>query len=345
MAIELEDNNPLEGLVLGGSNGVFPRSTDGFIIGGPFNNPLGLNQNINLPLEQSRTEPLDITKIGSTSTKTAQAEINIRKPKAQAEINIRKPKIPTSPPPEPSSFIGQIPFFLNAILSTPAGALPKGPLWVLAFEFDDNIRNTIKSVKDYEPRMPEPWEISDALDVITSRMYQEEKGCMLAQNVTVPGEALNYSQEGIDYNGFITGGVGKGRTNFDPLNISFLNTNVSFLENVIRPWVVMTGHLGMIARPDSQKYRCNMTIYRLGIDRVDRPPFVAQQFNYFGVCPINIFAEEYSYSAEGVQPTKSAQFAYQWYTTSSNKNIFNVPGYEAVRVGFGGADVRRATPA
>jgi hypothetical protein len=74
----------------------------------------------------------------------------------------------------PQTFIGQIPFFLNAVLSTPAGALPKGPLWVIVFDFDNNILNTIKSVKDYEPTMPEPWSIEEALNTVTSQRYQQE---------------------------------------------------------------------------------------------------------------------------------------------------------------------------
>jgi len=244
----------------------------------------------------------------------------------------------SSIPPNPNSFIGQIPFFLNAILSTPAGALPKGPLWVLIFDFDSYILNTIKSVKQYEPRMPEPWLIDNALNTVTSQRYQKEKGCMFAQTVTIPGDSLNYSQEGITYNSFIRGGVGKGRRDFDPLRINFLNTNVSFVDNVIRPWVVMTGHLGMIARPKEQKYRCNLTVYKLGIDRVDRPPFILQEFNFWEVCPINVLAEELSYTAEGTPITKTAEFVYQWYTTTSYKNTFTTGGIEPTTNGI---DVRR----
>lgn len=241
-------------------------------------------------------------------------------------------------PPGPTTFIGQIPFFLNAVLSTPAGALPKGPLWVIVFDFDDNILNTIKSVKQYEPRMPEPWLIDSALNTVTSQRYQKEKGCMFAQTVTIPGDSLNYTQEGITYNSYIRGGVGSGRRDFDPLRINFLNTNVSFVDNVIRPWVVMTGHLGMIARPPEQKYRCNLTVYKLGIDRVDRPPFIAQQFNFWEVCPINVLAEDLTYS-ENAPITKTAEFVYQWYTTTSHRNSFALGGIEATADGI---DIRRA---
>jgi hypothetical protein len=225
----------------------------------------------------------------------------------------------------PSSFLGQIPFFLNAVLSTPAGSLPKGPLWILSFEFDDYIKNTIKSVRAYEPQVPvNSWEINAALNKVTSTRYQKEKGCMFAQTVTVPGDSLITNVEGAQYNGYIRGRVGLGRQDFDPLRITFLNTNVSFVDNVIRPWTIMTGHLGMIARPREQKYRCNLTIYKLGISTRDTPPFISQQFDFYGVCPVSVLAEEFNYTQDGVSPFKTAEFVYHWYTTNSYENRFTL---------------------
>jgi hypothetical protein len=223
-------------------------------------------------------------------------------------------------PTEPN-YLGQIPFFLEAVLNTPVGSLPKGPLWVIVFEFDENILNTIKSVKQYEPRSPEPWLIDQAVNAVTSSRYQKEKGCMFAQRVTLPGEALGYKQEGLNFNSYIRGGVGGGRTDFNPLRIDFLNTNVNFVENVIRPWVIMTGHLGMIARPDTFKYRCNLTVYKLGIESYEKAPFVSQQYNFYGVCPVSVIASDLSYASDTAITTQ-AEFVYHWYTTSSTKNKF-----------------------
>jgi hypothetical protein len=220
------------------------------------------------------------------------------------------------------AFIGGIPFFLNAVLSTPAGALPKGPLWVVVIDFDDNLRNTIKNVSNYEPRMPDKWSIDRALNTITSARYQSEKGCVLSQSVSLPGEALITNVDGLQYNGFIRSRVGAGRQDFEPLRIGFLNTNVNFVDNVIRPWVVMTGHLGFIARPASEKYRTTITLYKLGIKSIDTAPFILQKYSFWGCCPVNTGSEEYTYAAEGVATTKSADFIYQWYTTSSENNYF-----------------------
>jgi hypothetical protein len=293
--------------------------------------------------------PIAFTTFGQTAARQAAGFNQPNFTSALNQAGINRPQsnfsitpFQNTPPPGPQTFVGQIPFFLNAVLSTPAGALPKGPLWVVVFDFDEFILNTIKSVKQYEPRMPEAWLIDSALNTVTTQRYQKEKGCMFAQTVTIPGDSLNYTQEGITYNSFIRGGVGSGRRDFDPLRINFLNTNVSFVDNVIRPWVVMTGHLGMIARPREQKYRCNLTVYKLGIDRVDRPPFIAQQFNFWEVCPVNVLAEELTYASDSTATTKQAEFVYQWYTTTSYKNTFATAGIDASPAG--NVDVRRASP-
>lgn len=317
--------SPFTGLAALARAGIFPFQP------GPINQQINLTPRETRPGNQQASTPSappqKVTSNQQTTSNNQQAAV----------------AVPQASLPGPTSFIGQIPFFLNAVLSTPAGALPKGPLWIVVFNFDTNIKNTIKKVKEYEPRMPEPWEIDNALETVTTHRYQDEKGCMFAQTVTLPGESLIYTREGIQYNSFIRGGIGQGRQDFDSVRIGFLNTNVSFVDNVIRPWLVMTGHLGMVARPPEQKYRCNMTVYKLGIDRVDRPPFVAQQFNFWEVCPINVTNENLDYSGDGRTPIKEAEFAYQWYTTTSNKNTFAVAGIEASPTG--GPDVRRAVPA
>jgi hypothetical protein len=242
---------------------------------------------------------------------------------------------------KPQSLLGQIPYFLQAVLSTPAGALPKGPLWVVVFDFDENIKNTIKSVKNYEPKMPAPWQIDSALNTITSDRFQKNKGCLLTQTVNIPGESLITNVEGVQYNGYIRGRVGAGRQDFDTLQIGFLKTNVNFVDNVIRPWTVMTGHLGMIARPKEQKYRCDIIIYQLGVYDFNTSPIVLQRYSFKDACPISVEGETLNYNSD-YQVIKNASFAYQWYTTDSVDNLF--ADNKAPGIAFDNtADIRRAT--
>lgn len=234
-----------------------------------------------------------------------------------------------------NEIVGQIPYFLQSVLSTPAGALPKGPLWVVTFDnsYDadakayigkSGIPSIINSVADYEPQAPK-WNVTKAIRTICSDNFLQTKGCILAQNVTVPGEGIIATGvEGIQSNSFIRSKVGQGRNDFEDLRIGFLNTNVSFVDNVIRPWVIMTGHKGLIARKGADQYRTNISVHRLGISNHGEPPFILQTFNFYGVCPTQVDSEEYTYNDNGTAVVRTATFTYQWYTVDSSKNKFTI---------------------
>ncbi len=221
-----------------------------------------------------------------------------------------------------TDFTGGIGYFLSEVLSTPAGALPNSSQWVL--QFDDIPVSTILTARQYEPNTASSWDIGAALNISTSKPYQSVQGCIFAQSVTIPGEGMTTNPTSIgdsSFNGFIRGVVGGGRDNFEQIKISFLDTNVGFGDNVIRPWIVVTSHLGMIARPASQRYRTNLTIYKLGIFSQKTAPVVIQQYNFVGVCPINLAGEEYSYIAQTGHIRKEATFVYSYYNTQSGTTI------------------------
>jgi hypothetical protein len=248
--------------------------------------------------------------------------------------NVAAPSQSTAATTLPTNEINyQIPFFLQSILSTPAGALPKGPLWVVTFEnsYDttagvyignSGIPSIVKSINQYEPNIPR-WNVVNAINTICSDNFMTTKGCILTQNVTLPGEQIYHTTEGLQYNGFIRGVVGNGRQDFETLRIGFLNTNVSFVDNVMRPWVIMTGHLGMIDRSGTpQQYRSTLTVRRLGVSSAKEAPFILQTFTFYGVCPIGVDAEEYTTSDNGTVVVKTVTFVYQWYTVDSSKNNY-----------------------
>ena len=73
-------------------------------------------------------------------------------------------------------------------------------------------------------------------------------GCMLAQTIGLPVEQSAISTVGPSNRGFLKGPVMEARQTFAPINIEFLETNVSFLEFVLRPWTIMCQHEGLVAR-------------------------------------------------------------------------------------------------
>jgi hypothetical protein len=199
-------------------------------------------------------------------------------------------------------YSGQIPFYLESFLSKPASALPKGAQWVLTFDglfLQGNDKPTngnnvlpvtaIRKGISYEPRQ---WDIDASIDATLAPSYQQSKGCLFVQAVQIPGETNQANPEGLQQNGFIRTTTGNGRDAFQNLQIVFLETNVSFVDNVIRPWVIATAHLGMIARSGEDNYRCNISVYKLGVISKDKNPFVLQKYTFFGACPISVTGEE-----------------------------------------------------
>jgi hypothetical protein len=223
---------------------------------------------------------------------------------------------------------GQIPFFLQNVLSTPAGALPKGAQWVLRF-LGDTLNtsgkpdykgiipvNAIKAGVGYEPNA---WQIQNALDiVVNNEAYQTTKGCMFAQAVQIPGEGNQVNAEGIMQNGFLRSMVGAGREAYNGMQIVFLETNVSFVDNVIRPWTIATSHLGMIARKGDLNYRSTIQVWKLGVTDPSAPPVILQEYLFYGACPITIDGEEYNYSPTSTAINRNTTFTYHYYTLNSH---------------------------
>lgn len=235
-----------------------------------------------------------------------------------------------------AEFNNQIPFFLESFLSKPASALPKGSQWVLVFEGAFNpttgksdysepvpvqaILNTIK----YEPRK---WSVEESLRTTLGDDYQKTKGCLFAQAVQIPGENTVTNPEGFQQGGFIRSYIGQGRDAPEPLKITFLETNVSFVDNVIRPWVITTAYLGMIARTGNKNYRCNISVYKLGVITPQENPFVLQKYTFYGACPVTISGEEYNYTQTTSPINREVTFVYHYYSldsTTTNKANNNV---------------------
>jgi hypothetical protein len=217
---------------------------------------------------------------------------------------------------------GQIPHFLSEYLSKPAYALPKGAQWVVDFNNLESVQKAIIKTAEYEPGK---WDIETGLDLLIKKNTSSQgyRGCLFCQAVYIPGESAVANPEGIQKNHYIATTTGDGRGYYSPtgLRMTFLETNVSFVENIIRPWVVTTSRLGMIARPPGiTNYRQDITVYKLGVISQKEQPFILQQYDFYGVCPIEVSSEEYNYSTSTAAVLREATFVYHYYKLQTNKN-------------------------
>jgi hypothetical protein len=212
-----------------------------------------------------------------------------------------------------TNFSGRVPLFLQAFLNEPASALPKGGQWVVDFEGLKDVREAILQTAALEPRR---WDIEAGLNLLIEKEDYHKRGCLFAQAVEIPGESVIANPEGIQKNQFIRSATGDGRSDYTPtgLRMVFLNTNVSFVDNIIRPWVITTGRLGLISRPEGPtQYRQDITVYKLGVTLPKVPPYISQQYTFYGACPIEVSSEEYNYSPESAPVNRETTFIYHYY--------------------------------
>lgn len=208
-----------------------------------------------------------------------------------------------------------IPHFLNNVLSTPAGALPKGAQWIVLFDdLKTNILPGIVSALAYEKKQ---WQIQNVYDTVTNSKFQETNGCVYCQAISMPGDSIVVNPEGnIMSNSFLRSYVGQGRNQFPEMRMTFLETNISFADNFLRPWVISTANWGMLARErtDPRNYRTNAYLYKLGTYSMDRPPYILMRMTFYDICCVSVAEEEYNYAPLAGGPMlREAQFVYNYY--------------------------------
>lgn len=167
----------------------------------------------------------------------------------------------------------------------------------------------------------QPWQISqNTVDVLKSSEYQQSTehlmGCVFAQEVTIPGESVNVSAEGLDHAGFLAPNTAKNRSKLERIKISFLETNASFCDLVIRPWLVLVSHYGLIARAANspKNVKCDfIDIVQFAKSGPYTSASIRKIIRYYDVVPTSISPSTISRAEEGLK-RREASFAYNGYS-------------------------------
>tara|TARA_R110001592_G_scaffold77269_3_gene232677 strand:+ start:304 stop:1128 length:825 start_codon:yes stop_codon:yes gene_type:complete len=235
---------------------------------------------------------------------------------AQPNINLFGTNIPGVP------LISFRDYFINS-METWVGAIPLRTQWVVLIDgFPAGLNTSI--LQGLEPTQGDKkgFNIDRAKAFLTSYPAQSVVGCLFAQGADIPDDTLQTSVATIPNNrGFIPGRISGNRSEFSPLTLQFRETNSSFIDHVIRPWVIMASHAGMVARDDKNKPeldpRCNITIvqYTRSYKNVSQIP--RKVWNFYNCVPTGVSSRNLTYDAEQMD-TYSSQWYYSNYTVSDN---------------------------
>lgn len=206
-------------------------------------------------------------------------------------------------------------------------AIPSSSQWIVVVDnYPQALRTSVIQGLERTDGSRKGFDISIAKTILTSYPLQKIVGCLFANSVTIPTEQFAVATASVPNNrGFLPGVLGSNRdTEFPTLNIEFRETNTSFIDFVIRPWVILGSHYGMTARPgdrlsvkDPKNMKVNMTLIEYartlnGISMIPR-----KVFNFFNCMPYQVSEETLEYTDDKLV-SYVTRWTYSNYTVEPN---------------------------
>lgn len=234
---------------------------------------------------------------------------------------------------------GPAPYFLD-IISQWRTSIPSDSQWLVIINFDgaNVIKNNLEDILNrYDTGSiadTAGWKISNKTkSILTSKRYNDNydnsiTGCIFANEVSIPSDSIKGGRIGLDYSGFQAPFTTEYRTAYSDLEISFMETNSSFVDYIMRPWMIASSYFGSIARdstsPKSIKAN-DISIYFLA-KRGDERSSARKAIVFYNCFPISVSGLSYSYTSSESIKNYKVKFAYDYYIIRET-NVNSIPEY------------------
>ena len=226
--------------------------------------------------------------------------------------------------------------------------LPLTSLWMVFFKIPQVV--TDQQLKEYGEL---PGGINWGVDGVKSAFgggdFTGTYGCALAQTVGIPVEQLGIDTVGPVNRGFLKGPVVQQRQSFAALNIEFLETTLSFNDFLLRPWIILTSHLGLVHSSKPER-RVTTDVYVVNLSRAgtdfgesetpqnqgnNQRSFIPRKIWLFQDCiPVNIGQETYTYGQSEID-RRDTEWSFRRYQVIAPQSLY---------AAFGGAQLAPGNP-
>jgi len=210
------------------------------------------------------------------------------------------------------------------ILGDWGGSIPLEGQWFVYFDLESvnalktNVGDAIKSYENGTD-----WQISPNLtSQLKKKLYnpgiEQLVGCVFARDITLPGETINTSNNDVKYGGYLGPSTSSNREGYGKLSVTFTETNASFVDFIMRPWTILVGYNGLIARNDNspKKIRCKtIEVIQLAKTGAKNPMAKRKKITFYNAAPVSIEDSSLTYAADGLNYTK-VEFVYDYYSIS-----------------------------
>lgn len=238
-------------------------------------------------------------------------------------------------------------------------SMPLNSMWLVYFTVPEIVRDEVmgawgEHIVQLQARGETTDELEGGINLARRRFIENDQftktlGCALAQGLQLPQEQINTDHVGIpNSRGFLPTPVITQRQRFASLNIEFLETNVSFVDFLLRPWAVLGSHFGSVARKATPITTDVMVINlaRAGVnlsinpssgreekggsdtgDLVNNRGFIPRKIWFFqGAQPINVDSQRHSYSSDADVDRRTVEWLfkrYQIYMPTQFESLFD----------------------
>jgi hypothetical protein len=201
--------------------------------------------------------------------------------------------------------------FLN-MMETWSASLPHKFLWLVWIDDFPQIL-TSNVIREWEKngKTGDAWNVGKNVKTLTGMHYQTIQGCIFAQGVNIPGETYSTGYAEIENTrGLVPAMYGDIRSAPTELTIEFRETNTSFTDFLIRPWVILTSHLGLVARKGDvpergtkspENIKARIRVVQLGKTVAGRSSIQRKIFTFHDCVPTKLNNSQLTYDGDEMQ--------------------------------------------
>jgi len=227
-------------------------------------------------------------------------------------------------------------FFLSQMESW-VTSIPMSTQWIVLIErLPQNLTTEVLQTLERTDGSKNGFDIDIAKNTTYNQVTQKIVGCLFANGVTIPGDQYDVSSVSVPNNrGFTPGIIAGGRQTEPPtLVLEFRETNTSFTDFVIRPWVILAAHYGLAARPgdtaftrDAKNVKVNMLVMQYTRSLANMSMIPRKVWQFYNCAPYNVSEQSLDYTEERLMIT-TTRWSYSHYTVANNSyfpivNIIN----------------------
>jgi hypothetical protein len=206
-------------------------------------------------------------------------------------------------------------------LADPGTSIPVNSNFIVFIEsFPLGLQSfTDSQISQFEPNK---WAVSETGDKLTAQVLSPAYNgkCFFVNGITLPNESIGSKRVGLAEEfgdlagGVLSGVVSTSRASKGPLRATFLETTDSFIDAVLRPWVVAVSHYGLFARAENSAYNVKTNIkVAMYNSRTNKREVQRKVYTFFECAPISFEAESLTWGRADTK-TVATEWVYNYYT-------------------------------